>query len=205
MSKHHEPAGAYTPMTADLRIAPGSTVERFTPTGVFVRTAGESVYVDHATPTGALDVHAAVLVTMQTCRNLTDPSEQWSPHDLALTTGYGLDDVRAALDMLSDYGHVHARYVGGVSGHLYDADDGAPTCRGVYPVSLAELDAMPDLGVGQTDTRKIERLDDDGRVIEKVWLARTSVEDGEPWPNRVDVERLDERGAWIVAEQWQAR
>lgn len=198
MSDHLTPAPAPEPMTPALRIAPGSIVERFAPTGVFVRTsAGRSVYVDHATPTGALDVYAAILTTLQTIENRTEPSGQWSPYDLALTTGYGLDDVRAALELLDEYGHVHARYVGGVSKYLYDADDDAPKCAGVYAVTLDELESMPTLGVGQTDDRKM----DDGQT--RVWLARTTPEDGEPWPHRVDVERYD-GSSWHVVESWQA-
>ena len=55
---------------------------------------------------------------------------------------------------------------------------------GNYPRTLAELEALPDLGVSQADSLKF----DDGTT--RVWLSRCGVADGEPYPNKVTVEVL---------------
>lgn len=84
-------------------------------------------------------------------------------------------------------------------GLIEEAKATAPhVCWGVYDVPLAELEALPTLAQGQTDDLKIES------DSERVWLARTGVADGEPWDNRVSVER-NFGGAWIVVENWRAQ
>jgi hypothetical protein len=71
-------------------------------------------------------------------------------------------------------------------------------CWGVYEVPLDELKALPVLAQGQADDLLIES---DG---ERVWLSRCSTEDGEPWDNKVTVERYVGR-AWVEVEWWEAR
>lgn len=73
-----------------------------------------------------------------------------------------------------------------------------PNYWGIYEVPLTELEALPTLCVGQADDLKIES------DRERVWLSRTTVEDGEPWDNKVTVERYI-GGAWIEVEWWEAR
>jgi hypothetical protein len=63
--------------------------------------------------------------------------------------------------------------------------------------TLAELEALPTLTVGQADDLKWES------DSERVWLSRCGVEDGEPWANKVTVERLI-AGDWIEVEWWRA-
>lgn len=84
------------------------------------------------------------------------------------------------------------------------ADESAMPCLGVYEVSLDELETLPDLAEGQADSLKIEFHDEEGRPYERVWLSRCSAADGEPWDNKVTVERRDERGRWVTAELWRA-
>lgn len=76
--------------------------------------------------------------------------------------------------------------------------DAEPACWGVYELPLRELDALPTLAQGQADDLKIES------DTERVWLARTGVEDGEPWNHKVTVERRI-AGSWIEVERWEAR
>lgn len=65
--------------------------------------------------------------------------------------------------------------------------------------TATELESLPTLAVGQTDDLKVQGFDDEGQY--RVWLARTGVEDGEPYDNRISVERPDESGSWhTVAE-----
>lgn len=52
-----------------------------------------------------------------------------------------------------------------------------------------ELNDMPTLAVGQTDDLKVDTGE------ERVWLARTGVDDGEPYNNRVSHETLVD-GRW---------
>lgn len=66
--------------------------------------------------------------------------------------------------------------------------------------TLAELQAMPTLGVGQTDNRKF----DNG--VNRVWLSRCSMEDGEPYDNRVSVEQYDPKtGRWEIVDEYEAK
>lgn len=55
---------------------------------------------------------------------------------------------------------------------------------------LRQLSVMPTLAEGQADDLKV-----DGGDI-RVWLARTSVEDGEPYRHTVHVEVCDATGVW---------
>lgn len=64
--------------------------------------------------------------------------------------------------------------------------------------TLAELKALPTLTVGQANSLKIET------PAERVWLSRCSVKDGEPYPNKVTVERLMDDRRWITVDTYQA-
>lgn len=72
--------------------------------------------------------------------------------------------------------------------------------------TLAELEALPTLAVGQADDLKIET------ESVRVWLSRCTIEDGEPYNNKVTVEKLEEdhrpnahfRARWIVKEEYKA-
>ena len=66
------------------------------------------------------------------------------------------------------------------------------------PYSLSELRSLPTLAYGQADSLKVETS------TMRVWLSRCGPEDGEPYPNKVTVERLV-RGRWIETETYQAR
>ena len=63
--------------------------------------------------------------------------------------------------------------------------------------SLAELEGMETLAVGRADDLKIH----EGNT--KVWLSRCSVEDGEPFNNKVTIERLI-GGRWEEVETYEA-
>ena len=64
--------------------------------------------------------------------------------------------------------------------------------------TLAELEAMPTLSTGHTDDLKV----DTGRT--RVWLSRCTVADGEPYNNKVAIERL-KGGRWVETSTYQAR
>lgn len=55
------------------------------------------------------------------------------------------------------------------------------------------------MAVGQTDDLKI----DDGK--KRVWLSRCSVEDGEPYNDKVTVEVVGKNGRWVNDYTYQAR
>lgn len=59
--------------------------------------------------------------------------------------------------------------------------------------TLAELEALPTLSQGHTDDLKIETENT------RVWLSRMTVEDGEPYNNKVTVEKL--KGGYIGASR----
>ena len=63
----------------------------------------------------------------------------------------------------------------------------------------AELEDEPTLSQGQTDDLKLE-TQIDGTYV-RVWLARTGVEDGEPYDNRISVETLQD-GSWRVVHEY---
>ena len=64
--------------------------------------------------------------------------------------------------------------------------------------SLEELEALPTLSVGQADDLKVDTGDT------RVWLSRCTVEDGEPYNNKVSVEQYRD-GRWQTVDQYQAR
>ncbi len=55
--------------------------------------------------------------------------------------------------------------------------------------TLAELEALPTLSQGHTDDLKVETENT------RVWLSRMTVEDGEPYNNKVTIEKL--KGGYI--------
>lgn len=72
-----------------------------------------------------------------------------------------------------------------------------PTNWGTYELTLSELKELPTLAQGQADDLKIES------DTERVWLSRCTAADGEPWDNKVTVERYI-GGSWIEVEWWEA-
>jgi len=69
---------------------------------------------------------------------------------------------------------------------------------GVYELSLAELEELPVIEQGQADDLLIKS------DTEKVWLSRCGVADGEPWDNKVTIERLV-NGRWTEVEWYEAQ
>jgi hypothetical protein len=67
----------------------------------------------------------------------------------------------------------------------------------MHKVSLAILEALPTLAVGQADDLKI----DDGET--RIWLSRCGVEDGEPYANKFTVEKLI-NGRWVETKTYRA-
>ena len=59
-----------------------------------------------------------------------------------------------------------------------------------------QLRAMPTRSVGQADDLKVETS------TMRVWISRCTVEDGEPFDDKVTVERL-RNGRWEVADEYQ--
>jgi hypothetical protein len=59
-----------------------------------------------------------------------------------------------------------------------------------------ELEQMPTLPSGFTDDLKVET------DMMRVWLARTTVEDGAPHNNRITMEKL-RGGEWVTIEEYQ--
>jgi len=64
--------------------------------------------------------------------------------------------------------------------------------------NLEYLKSLPTLATGQADDLKIEE------EYTRVWLSRCTVADGEPYNNKVTVERLI-NGQWIESETFQAK
>ena len=61
---------------------------------------------------------------------------------------------------------------------------------------VGELEDRETLAVGQTDDLKIDTGDT------RVWVARTTVEDGEPYNNRVSVEKFNQKsGRWEIVDE----
>jgi hypothetical protein len=64
--------------------------------------------------------------------------------------------------------------------------------------SVEYLESLPTLHQGQADDCKL----DDGET--RIWLSRCTVEDGEPYNNKVTVERLVD-GRWVETETYPAQ
>jgi hypothetical protein len=64
--------------------------------------------------------------------------------------------------------------------------------------TLKELEALPTLAVGQASDLKVDT------GTKRVWLSRCTVEDGEPYNNKVSIERYDGK-RWITVAEYQAR
>jgi hypothetical protein len=58
-----------------------------------------------------------------------------------------------------------------------------------------ELRSLPTLSVAQADNLKIDT------GTERVWLSRCGVEDGEPYDDKITVERL-RGGRWVTVEEY---
>jgi len=58
------------------------------------------------------------------------------------------------------------------------------------------LRSLPTLCTGQADDLKVETS------TMRVWISRCTVEDGEPFDDKVTVERL-RNGRWEVADEYQ--
>lgn len=63
--------------------------------------------------------------------------------------------------------------------------------------TLKELERLPTLSVGQAEDLKIETANT------RVWLSRCKKEDGEPYNNKVTVERYIE-GRWVTVKRYKA-
>lgn len=63
--------------------------------------------------------------------------------------------------------------------------------------TLAELQALPTLSVGQADDLKV----DDGTT--RIWLSRVGVDDGMAYDNMVSVQRY-QGNRWTVVDEYQA-
>ncbi len=64
--------------------------------------------------------------------------------------------------------------------------------------TLNELQNLPNLGDSHFDNLKIETKNS------RVWLSRCTVDDGEPYNNKVTVERLV-NGNWKIIQTYQAK
>lgn len=64
--------------------------------------------------------------------------------------------------------------------------------------TLRELRALPTLATGQADDLKVDERE------MRVWLSRCKIEDGEPYNNKVTIERL-RGGRWVETDHYQAR
>lgn len=64
--------------------------------------------------------------------------------------------------------------------------------------TLKQLKNKPTITVGHFDNLKVQGKDF------RVWLSRCTVQDGEPYNNKVTVERLV-NGCWVESETYQAR
>lgn len=63
--------------------------------------------------------------------------------------------------------------------------------------TLEELSKLPTLSIDQAENLKIETSNI------RVWLSRCSVTDGEPYNNKVSVEKLVD-GTWQTIEEYPA-
>jgi hypothetical protein len=58
-----------------------------------------------------------------------------------------------------------------------------------------ELRSLPTLSVAQADNLKIDT------GTERVWLSRCGIEDGEPYDDKITIERL-RGGRWVTIEEY---
>ena len=73
--------------------------------------------------------------------------------------------------------------------------------------TLAELEDLPTLAQGQADDLKVDT------GTQRVWLNRCGVEDGEPYINKVTIEKLEQdhrpnaglRQRWVNDYTYQAK
>lgn len=63
--------------------------------------------------------------------------------------------------------------------------------------NLSELQQMPTLSVGQADNLKVDT------GTERLWLSRCTVADGEPYNNKVTIEKLI-NGVWTEVQTYPA-
>jgi len=63
--------------------------------------------------------------------------------------------------------------------------------------TLEQLENLEDLCIGQADTLKIETADT------RVWLSRCTIEDGEPYNNKVTLEKCV-NGNWRTVDTYPA-
>ena len=68
--------------------------------------------------------------------------------------------------------------------------------RGTKRYTAAELERRKTLSTGQCDNLKI----DTGST--RVWLSRCTTADGEPYDDKVSVEKL-RGGRWVVVDEYQ--
>lgn len=66
-------------------------------------------------------------------------------------------------------------------------------------LSLAYLESLPTLSTSQADSLKIDKPGE-----YRIWLSRCGPEDGEPFPNKVTVERWTD-GKWLEERTYRAR
>lgn len=70
----------------------------------------------------------------------------------------------------------------------------------IQPYTLQELESIPTVSQSWNADLKVQ---EDGL---RVWLTRTSVEDGEPYNDKVSIERWDNHyGRWVTVEEYQGR
>ncbi|MBD2385999.1 hypothetical protein [Cylindrospermum sp. FACHB-282] len=63
--------------------------------------------------------------------------------------------------------------------------------------TLDELEKLKTICTAQADDLKIQE------ATQRVWLSRCGVEDGEPFNNKVTIERY-QNGHWVVVEEYEA-
>lgn len=90
-------------------------------------------------------------------------------------------------------------------------NDSFYTLQQLQKITLKELEEKPTLEEGFTDDLKLEGMIQrpDGYLFAlnqfKLWLARTTMEDGEECDNKVTLEIFDKNfNKWITLETWEA-
>ena len=92
----------------------------------------------------------------------------------------------------------------------YDLQD-FHTLQQLQAITLKELEEKPTLLEGYTDDLKLEGMlvGQDGYLLSlnqfELWLARTTVEDGERCNNKVSIKIFDNNfNRWTVLNEWEA-